>query len=282
MTPPVQATLPDGRRRHFQHGPIDLVIEAFGAPSETALAYRQAWRRFQMVLPELVAELPRLRQPRGAALEGPVARRMEQVRAPHGGIFVTPMAAVAGAVADEVLAAMVRDREINRAYVNNGGDIALHLAPGETFKTGLVTLTDEPLMGVYTRIQGASPVRGIATSGWRGRSLSLGIADSVTVLARTAAAADMAATLIANAVDTVDFAIHRLPARAVDADSDLVDRLVTVAVGSLSPDAIVNALGRGSDTARAMADRGLIEGAHLTLKSESRVVGVSKLLEKAA
>ena len=127
MTPPVQATLADGRRRHFQHGPIDLVIEAFGAAPETALAYQQAWRRFQTVLPDLVAELPRLRQQRGAFLEGPVAQRMERACALHGGIFVTPMAAVAGAVADEVLAALVRDREIDRAYVNNGGDVALHL-----------------------------------------------------------------------------------------------------------------------------------------------------------
>ena len=34
------------------------------------------------------------------------------------------------------------------------------------------------------------PHRGVATSGWRGRSHSLGIADSVTVVARNAAAAD--------------------------------------------------------------------------------------------
>jgi ApbE superfamily uncharacterized protein (UPF0280 family) len=282
MTPPIQAVLPDGRRRHFQHGPIDLVIEAFGAASQLALAYDQAWVRFQTVLEELVSELPVLRSPVGGRLEGHVARRMARACAPHGGVFVTPMAAVAGAVADEVLAALLRGREIARAYVNNRGDIALHLAPGESFKTGLVTLGDEPALGVYTRISGASAVRGIATSGWRGRSQSLGIADSVTVLAQTAAAADVAATLIANAVDTRDDAIERVAARHMDADSDLGGRLVTVAVGALSPEAVAVALGRGCDTARSMVDRGLIEGAHLTLKSRSRVVGASKLLEKVA
>ena len=41
--------------------------------------------------------------------------------------FITPMAAVAGAVAEEVLGAMMRAAELERAYVNNGGDIALHL-----------------------------------------------------------------------------------------------------------------------------------------------------------
>ncbi len=207
---------------------------------------------------------------------------MERACTPHGGIFVTPMAAVAGAVADEVLAALVRDREIDRAYVNNGGDIALHLPPRESFKTGLITLGDEAGLGVYTCIRGETTVRGIATSGWRGRSLSLGIADSVTVLARSAAAADVAATLIANAVDLDDDAVQRLPAREIDADSDLGDRLVTVAVGPLSPDTIDNALGRGCVTAQAMADRGLIEGAHLTLKTESRVIGVPDSLEKVA
>ncbi len=285
MIPPVQAILPDGRRRHFQHGPIDLVIEAFGAAPEIALAYRQAWWRFQSVLEELVAELPRLRTaagPAGPVLEGVVARRMARACAPHDGIFVTPMAAVAGAVADEVLAAMIWGREIDRAYVNNGGDIAIHLARGECFKTGLITLGDQPTMGAYTRIGAETAVRGIATSGWRGRSLSLGIADSVSVVARTAAAADVAATLIANAIDAVDTAIRRVPAREIDADSDLGDRLVTVAVGQLSFETIDGALMRGCDRARAMADRGLIEGAHLTLKSQTRVIGVSMQLGKVA
>ena len=282
MSPAQQAILADGRRRHFQHGPIDLVIEAFGAPREVARAYGQAWRRFQSMLAELVAELPQLRMPVGPALTGAVARRMGQVTKPHGGVFVTPMAAVAGAVADETLAALVRGREIERAYVNNGGDIALHLAVSQSFKTGLVTLGNAASMGIYTRIEGESAVRGIATSGWRGRSLSLGIADSVTVLARSAAAADVAATLIANAVDAEDDTIERLPARDIDPDSDLGGRLVTVAVGDLPPGTIDRALKRGESAARAMATRGLTEGAHLTLKTETRVVGVSSRLEQVA
>jgi ApbE superfamily uncharacterized protein (UPF0280 family) len=85
-------------------------------------------------------------------------------------------------------------------------------------------------------------VRGIATSGWRGRSQSLGIADAVTVLARTAAAADAAATLVANAVDIEHPSIRRLPARDVKHDSDLGERLVTVAVEPLPATAIARAL----------------------------------------
>ncbi len=37
------------------------------------------------------------------------------------------MAAVAGAVADHILAAMIAGRRLAKAYVNDGGDIALHL-----------------------------------------------------------------------------------------------------------------------------------------------------------
>ena len=55
--PPIAAVLQDGVRRHFQHGPIDLVLEAFGERSEVQSAYDQAWGRFQTVLDELVSEL---------------------------------------------------------------------------------------------------------------------------------------------------------------------------------------------------------------------------------
>lgn len=273
--PPFAAILPDGRRRHFQHGPIDLVIEAFGPADEVEAAYAQAWQRFQGVLGELVGELPLLRRPLGArdpALEGPVAWRMLAACRPHRGSYVTPMAAVAGAVADAVLAAMIEDRRLDRAYVNNGGDIALHLAPGESFTTGIVTLGALPVLDGLSGIAAADPVRGIATSGWRGRSFSLGIADSVTVLARSAAAADVTATLIANAVDVEDPAIDRAPASDLDPDSDLGGQRVTTGVGPLAPDKVARALEAGAALAEELRRRGLIAGALLTLQGRSRIL----------
>lgn len=273
--PPFAAILPDGRRRHFQHGPIDLVIEAFGPADEVEAAYAQAWQRFQSVLGELVGELPLLRRPLGArhpALEGPVARRMLAACRPHRGSYVTPMAAVAGAVADAVLAAMTQGRRLDRAYVNNGGDIALHLAPGESFTTGIVTLGELPVLDGLSGIAAADPVRGIATSGWRGRSFSLGIADSVTVLAPSAAEADVAATLIANAVDVEDPAIDRAPATDLDPDSDLGGQGVTTAVGPLAPDKVARALEAGAALAEELRHRGLIAGALLTLQGRSRIL----------
>jgi hypothetical protein len=272
--PPIAAVLPDGRRRHFQHGPIDLVLEAFGRRSEVQAAYDQAWGRFQTVLDELVAELPALRTPMAChpAVRGPVARAMVRACAPHRGIFLTPMAAVAGAVADAVLAVMTTNRRLDKAYVNDGGDIALFLAPGQALTTGLVTLGERPALDGFSRIEAADPVRGIATSGWRGKSFSMGIADSVTVLARTAAAADAAATLIANAVDVDDPAIRREPAVSLAPDSDLGDRPVTVAVGPLSPEKIERALERGVSRAQSMRRRGLIVDAVLVLQDHVRTL----------
>ena len=273
---PAHAVLPDGRRRHFQHGPIDLVLEAFGGACESEAAYGQAWARFETILGELAAELPALRAPlddAAPALLGPVARAMGDACAPHRAHFVTPMAAVAGAVADAILATMTEGRELEKAYVNNGGDIALHLAPGAALTTGLVTLGARPSFDGVTTIAATSPVRGIASSGWRGRSFSLGIADSVTVLARSAAEADVAATLIANAVDLDDAAVRRVPANELAPDSDLGARTVTVAVSPLPPEKIGAALALGLDQARVMARRGLIVDACLGLQGETRVLG---------
>lgn len=275
MTGPVAAFLPDGRRLHLQHGPIDLVLEAFGAPDEVAAAYRQALDCFRGVLAELVAELPTLRRPASPdlTLRGAVARRMLAAVLPHLPQFVTPMAAVAGAVADHVLAAMTAGRRLERAYVNDGGDIAIHLAPGSRFEIGVVTRVDRPALDAKVELTAEQPVRGIATSGRGGRSLSLGIADSVTVLASDAAAADAAATLIANAVDVAAPEVRRAPACELDPDSDLGERLVTVAVAPLPVSAVKEALDRGAAAAADMRGRGLIEAAFLALQGRQRVVG---------
>ncbi|WP_340119414.1 UPF0280 family protein [Pelagibius sp. 7325] len=270
--------LPDGRL-HLQEGPIDLIVEAFGERTERRRAYDAAATCFHDVLPGLVAELDGLRKPVGAAvLRGPVARRMGAACAAHQSVFVTPMAAVAGAVADHVLAAMTAAADLSRAYVNDGGDIALHLAPGETLACGLVAEVRDPRLNGRAVISHDIPVRGIATSGRAtlkdgGRSFSLGIADAVTVFARAAAEADVAATLIANAVDLPEHpAIERRPASELDPDSDLGARPVTVSVGALTRDEIAAALVRGQAEARRMQAAGLIEAAVLFLRGEAVMV----------
>lgn len=254
--------LSDGRL-HLQHGPIDLVI--LGSEAE----YARAQARFATLLEELVAELPVLRAPVGDAYplaRGSVARRMVAAVWPHRAVFVTPMAAVAGAVADEILEAM---QPAGKAYVNDGGDIAVHLPPGETFAAGIVNDPLKPAVDAQLRLEESC---GVATSGWRGRSQSLGIADAVTVVARNAAEADAAATLIANAVNAQHPAIARRPAREVKEDSDLGELLVTVDVGPLPPATVRAALAAGAKAARALRARGLVRAAYLALQGQAMSV----------
>ena len=277
--PPQIALLPDGKRLHLQDGPIDLIVEASGSKADVLAAYGAAARRFDGLLDELCMELTELRKaahPTRCALEGVVARRMHAAVAPFAGdCFITPMAAVAGSVAEEILGAMLAEAPLTRAYVNNGGDIALHLDRRERFSVGLLDRPDGQGVMRTLVIDASDPSRGVATSGRHGRSFSLGIADAVTVLAKTASQADAAATIIANAVDLPGHpAINRQPANQLQPDSDLGLRPVTRDVGQLSDDEIAEALVAGEVRARQLLASGLIDGAALFLCGETVVVGV--------
>jgi uncharacterized protein len=264
--------LPDGRE-HWQHGPIDLVIEAWGEPRAVALAHELAWARFQTVLVELVAELPLLRTPaQHATLKGEIARAMQVACMPYVPLFITSMAAVAGAVADTLITFYQCVPGVTKAYVNNGGDIALHVTDAKMLRLGVVGNAYAPSGDGVIEIHAAHPTRGVATSGWRGRSQSLGIADAVTVLARTAAQADAAATMIANAVNVEDHAITRAPANSMRDDADLGDRLVTTDVKILSDSARRSSLHAGLQAAIGYKKAGLIHGAALLLQGEWRTV----------
>jgi uncharacterized protein len=267
MIAPAAKLLPDGKRLHLQHGPIDLIIEANGSPAEIRTAYAAAQARFQTVLEELVSELPRLRleiTEHAIAIDGVIATRMVKAVAPYWRERITPMAAVAGAVADEILRSMTAVAVLSRAYVNNGGDIAIHLAEGEAFTiaspSGAITISSH------------SKVRGIATSGWRGRSFSFGIADAVTVLARTASIADAGATIIANHVD-LPFSqkVQRRPAQELWPDSDLGMRLVTTSVADLEAHEADQALATGLECAERLLSLDLIDAASLNLCKRTRL-----------
>jgi ApbE superfamily uncharacterized protein (UPF0280 family) len=279
--------LADGRRLHLQDGPIDLIVEVSGSEANIRAACDAAVRRFTGLLDELCGELVELRQavdPVRCPLQGTVARRMHAAVAPFAtDHFITPMAAVAGSVAEEILGAMLRVARLKRAYVNNGGDIALHLVDGEHFTVGLMDRPDRAGVMRTMVIDADDPSRGVATSGRHGRSFSLGIADAVTVLARTASQADAAATIIANAVDLPNHpAIVRCPAHDLQPDSDLGARLVTRDVGELSSDEIEDALEAGAARAHQLLAAGLIDGAALSLHGEMRVVALKGIDHRAS
>jgi ApbE superfamily uncharacterized protein (UPF0280 family) len=286
----------DAGRWHFQHGPIDCIVAADGEPAAVARAVDVAWARFRGILAELVGELALLRtdlaSPAGDAVapRGPIARRMVAACRVHAqdGRFITAMAAVAGSVAEELVACLMAEPGVERASVNNGGDIALHLAPGaRAYEVGIVADVDRHLAHAAARhaagqalplapdgrirIDAASAIRGIATSGWRGRSFSLGIADSATVLAATASAADAAATVIANAVDVADPRIRRAPASSLRDGTDLGDRLVTVHVPPLPRPLVERALDAGAAQARAEIEAGRVVAAVLCLQGGVRL-----------
>lgn len=254
--------LQDGRRLHLHHGPIDLIIEVFGSARDAC--YARAVDRFQTILSELAEELPTLRRQTGAHdFTGPTARRMAQATRRFER-FVTPMAAVAGSVADEMLAAMVSGEDVEKAYVNNGGDVAFHLSPGQSVEAAGASGP------IVIRFEDAP--RGLATSGWRGRSHSLGIADAVTVAARNAATADAAATLIANGVDLPGHAkIQRTKAIDLSPDSDLGDRLVTTEVGVLTEAEAQKALATGAAYAEHLIETSIITEASLTLQGHTMI-----------
>ena len=267
-------------RLHLQHGPIDLIIEAIGEHADVRLAYKQAAVAFNNVLDCLAAQLSTLRRPYkdSAKFEyvGPVAARMQQAVKPLEAFNLTPMIAVAGAVADYILASMVKDRTLTRAQVNNGGDIAVYLSNDASVKVGICT---HPQSGEHHNIielTAAQGIGGIATSGWQGRSHSLGIANAVTVVSATAANADVAATLIANAVDLPGCAkITRQPACDIEVDSDLADRLVTTKVGDLSASEINSALASGESCAQRLMAQANVLGCFIHLQGQTRVLGTA-------
>ncbi|HUP06866.1 MAG TPA: UPF0280 family protein [Caldimonas sp.] len=280
--PASRALMPDGRW-HFQHGPMDVVLGADGERAAVEAAHAAAWKRFEPLLDELVAELALLRQPVGGvcALRGRTARRMWSACEPYREGFITPMAAVAGAVAQELIEAYERPG-IARAWANDGGDIALLLAPGERVRVGLFAdlarldpamLRNGIALDARFEIRSDMPVRGVATSGWRGRSFSLGIADSVTVLARTAAEADAAATVIANAVNVDDPRIVRRPACELKDGTDLGTIPVTVDVPPLGAALVRRALAAGLARARALREAALVEAAALVCQGIAVTTG---------
>jgi uncharacterized protein len=280
--PAIIRMLVDGKRVHLHDGPIDLIIEANGGTDAVRAAYHASASRFLTILDELCTELALLRSEwrTGSPMPtGIIAKRMAHAVFPYAdGNFITPMAAVAGAVAEEVLLAMTSEAQLTRAYVNNGGDIAIHVSLGESYGIGMVERPDRLSLFGKFRLTHDLPVRGVATSGWRGRSFSLGIADAVTALAKTASMADAAATMIANAVNLPDHpAIVRVAANEIAPDSDLGPRLVTRDVGPLSHTDIASALDSGERVAHDCATRGLIFAAALHLQAETRIVSNANL-----
>ena len=269
-------------RLYLHHGPIDIIAHVDGPEEIRRDLYECAKKRFSTVLEELVSELKLLKLPFSEVNpepKGRIARKMfNAVRG--AGTFITPMAAVAGAVAEEILETMLNQaksevsylEKIRRMYVNNGGDISFWLNYGSAFTIGVVDNPLRPELNTKVCLPYESAVRGLATSGWRGRSQSLGIADAVTVLSSSSACADAAATLIANNVNIEHPGIIRKPACDVKDDSDLGMHPVTVNVPFLSEKEVSWALRNGAESAKALIRKNKIQSAYLSMQEQTLVI----------
>ena len=251
----------EDNRLFLQHGPINIVLEAFG--DDKKLAYWNAKKYFETLLDQLVLDLALLKKEVvfNRKFNNKISQSMQDATERFTPSFITPMAAVAGSIADNILRVVVNGTNLEKAYVNNGGDVSFYLNENQTMKSSLSAIPN-----MVAEIKYKDKSRGIATSGWRGKSFSRGIADSVTVLADNAAVADAAATMIGNSVDIYNHPkIKKKPANKIYEDSDLNDLLITVQVGNLTKVEIKEALKNGYQTALQYVQEDLINTALIQL-----------------
>jgi hypothetical protein len=173
---------------------------------------------------------------------------------------LTPMAAVAGTLAD-LAADWLQARGMTRVIVDNGGDIAVRLSPGETVRIGVRPDLRFQSISHIALLDSRFASWGVTTSGFGGRSFTRGIASAVTVAAQSASIADAASTAIANACFVEDERVRQMEADKLDPNTDLIGIPVTVDVGDLEPEKYAQAIERAYSKAEALAEKGTIFGA---------------------
>jgi ApbE superfamily uncharacterized protein (UPF0280 family) len=252
-----------------ENGPMGIVIQAWdrGKP-DLEMALQAA--RFSFTCLAQVAEHHAILRdhpcilPKGMA---PIPRAMVESVMAIGEKDLTPMAAVAGSIADAV-ADWLFSRGMSRVIVNNGGDIAIRLAKSETARVGIRTRVENSSISHGVELTGIYPSWGVTTSGLGGRSLTRGIASAVTAFARTASLADAAATSIANACFVKDDAIVQVLAQNLDPYTDIRGIPVTVKVGKLKKTSILQAMNKALSRAEQLFETGIILGAVIAVENE--------------
>lgn len=213
--------LPDGRV-FVDYGPTSMVITARRQGVPAVDLAKAVFPLIQDALGEIAKALPVLRQyPREgdfSQLEG-LPQVMAEAALATGEETLTPMAAVAGTVADAV-ADWLFARGADLVAVNNGGDVALRLGPGQQMRMGILPDLEGAISQVIT-LRAEDGIGGVCTSGLGGRSLTRGIANSVTVFSRRCALADACATHIANCSYIDSPRVHTCLAGELEPESDI-------------------------------------------------------------
>jgi ApbE superfamily uncharacterized protein (UPF0280 family) len=249
-------------------GPMRLIISAFvGKVPQVQMCARAGEESFLFF--ESIAGSRRFLGREYRKFQGeihaPLPSKMIESVLAVGDEDLTPMAAVAGTIADGVADFLAR-RGMTKVVVDNGGDVAIRLQGDDPVTVGVKADLDETDI---SRIISLGPERsswGVATSGLGGRSLTRGVASAATVVAATASLADAAATAVANASHVEDPEVVRRPAEEVDPYTDIAGLPVTVRAGLLREEKKTEALTRAMGRAQELIEKNVILGAFVAVK----------------
>jgi len=256
----------DGGRILAECGPMRLVIAAWlGGIPQRELCIRAAEEAFLLL--ERIARHRRLLSRRYQEMPDDLDnfQALKMIRSALAvDPTLTPMAAVAGTIADGVASFLSR-RGMTRIIVNNGGDVAIRTAPGESVKVGIrPSLSRGDIADILT-VGGERPSWGVATSGLEGRSLTRGVASAATIIAGSASLADAAATAVANASYVGDNTVIQRPAEELDEQTDIPGMAVTIKAGPFTEEKKDLALSQAMKKAVALINKGLVYGAYIVV-----------------
>lgn len=249
-------------------GPASLVIsgEKNGGPYD--FNRLQLEKKTQSILEEIKECLPVLKQKaykiRNTAYMPHVPRKMVEAVKAVDEASLTPMAAVAGAVSDAIRDHL-RGEGLNLVSVNNGGDVSVFNEKGRALKIEIAHIHRDGCSPPMLIVEQLTDF-GVATSGFGGRSFTLGLADSVTVIAATGALADAAATFIGNCTNTETEQVKRRKAYEIDPLTDIPDYEVTIQIKPLNNSDIIKALENGLDNAANLRARNTIYDAIIKIQ----------------
>ncbi len=256
-------------------GPMRLVISAFVGKNPQPEMNRLAAKKAFDYLADVARVKSSLMRPQKETdpcpTTSPARKMLESVRL-LGDTSLTPMAAVAGTIADEV-ADFLFSRGMTRVIINNGGDIAVRLMAPASVRVGLRENVESPDFIYSVRLtvppekEGAA--FGVATSGLGGRSLTRGIASAATVIAGTASLADAAATAVSNAGFVKAPGVVQRPAETIDPQTDIPGMMVTVEAKDLGRKARSQSLSRSLELAEALVEKGIVLGAFVAVDGKS-------------
>jgi ApbE superfamily uncharacterized protein (UPF0280 family) len=252
-------------------GPMRLVIDArvgkVPQPQQAVRAADEAVRFLEAVArsrPFLGRDYRRLMP----HITDPLALKMVASVKAVGDQDLTPMAAVAGTIADAV-ADFLFERGMTRVLVDNGGDVVIRSCDGEPVTVGIRPQVDTKSISHAIVLGPEGTAWGIATSGLGGRSLTRGVADAATIVAADASLADAAATAVANASYVTHSAVARKPAEEIDLFTDIAGLQVTDKVGRLPDSTRQEALDRSIRRAEKLIQRKIIFGAFVCVQGKT-------------